>query len=74
MPTFFLGLLARPRRQARSRTNHSCAHHQMLCQALRARDGDTAARAISEDIRVASELITAHGALDTDNTRRRIIT
>ncbi|MFZ7091248.1 GntR family transcriptional regulator [Primorskyibacter sp. 2E233] len=56
-----------------ARSHHSRAHHRQLCEALRARDGDTAARAIAEDIRVASELIRAHGALDTDDNPRRII-
>lgn len=58
----------------RSRSHHSRAHHRALCQALRDRDGDTAARAIAEDIRVASELIRAHGGVETDENRRRIIT
>lgn len=58
----------------RSRGHHSRAHHRMLCDALRNRDGETAAHAMAEDIRVASELIRAHGALDTDDNRRRIIT
>jgi DNA-binding GntR family transcriptional regulator len=57
----------------RSRGHHSRAHHRTLCQALRERDGNTAARAISEDIRVASELIRAHGALESNDQRRRII-
>lgn len=57
----------------RSRSHHSRAHHRILCEALRNRDGDTAAHAIAEDIRVASELIRGHGALDTDGNRRRII-
>lgn len=58
----------------RSRGHHSRAHHRLLCNALRDRDGDTAANAISEDIRVASELIRAHGGVETDDNRRRIIT
>lgn len=56
-----------------SRSHHSRAHHQMLCEALRDGDGDRAARAMADDIRMASELIRAHGALDTDDNRRRII-
>lgn len=57
----------------RSRGHHSREHHRMLCEALTARDGEAAAHAISEDIRTASELIRAHGAMDTDDNRRRII-
>ncbi|HBM59223.1 GntR family transcriptional regulator [Salipiger marinus] len=58
---------------SRSRTHHSRAHHRQLCEALSARDGAAAAQAIAEDIRVASDLIRAHGAMDTDNSRRRIM-
>ncbi|SMX47005.1 HTH-type transcriptional regulator McbR [Maliponia aquimaris] len=58
----------------RSRSHHSRTHHRILCEALRNRDGDTAAQAMADDIRVASELIRAHGALDKDNNRRSIIT
>lgn len=57
----------------RSRSHHSREHHRMLCDALKDRNGETAAYAISEDIRVASELIRAHGAMENDNNRRRII-
>lgn len=57
----------------RSRSHHSREHHRMLCDALKDRNGETAAHAISEDIRVASELIRAHGAMENDNNRRRII-
>ncbi|MSU89103.1 GntR family transcriptional regulator [Rhodobacteraceae bacterium 2CG4] len=57
----------------RSRGHHSRAHHRMLCDALTARDGDAAAHAVAEDIRTASELIRAHGGMDTDDNIRRII-
>lgn len=45
----------------------------MLCDALRARDGEAAAHAIAEDIRMASELIRAQGALDNVDNQRRIM-
>lgn len=57
----------------RARSHHSRAHHKLLCDALRDHDGETAAHAIAEDIRVASELIRTHCALDTDDSQRRII-
>ncbi|WP_212525694.1 GntR family transcriptional regulator [Actibacterium sp. MT2.3-13A] len=57
----------------RSRSHHSREHHRMLCEALRARDGAAAAHAISEDIRLASNLIRAQAGLDTEHSRRRII-
>lgn len=58
---------------SRSRSHHSREHHRKLCEALRARNGDAAAHAISEDIRVASEMIRAHGAMDNNDNWRRII-
>ncbi|ANB33322.1 GntR family transcriptional regulator [Rhodovulum sulfidophilum] len=58
---------------AHSRGHHSRRHHRMLCEALLARDGDTAAQAISEDIRFASEFIRAHAGMDQQDSRRRII-
>jgi DNA-binding GntR family transcriptional regulator len=58
---------------ARSRSHHSREHHRKLCDALRINDGDAAALAISEDIRVASDLIRAQGAMDTTETKRRIM-
>lgn len=58
---------------SRSRGHHSREHHRILCDALQSRDGETAAHAISEDIRMASELIRAQGAMGTDENRRRII-
>ncbi|MCT8974217.1 GntR family transcriptional regulator [Microbaculum marinisediminis] len=58
----------------RSRGHHSRSHHRMLCDALTARDGAAAAHAVSEDIRVASELIRAQAGMDTEDSRRRIIT
>jgi len=58
---------------AQSRGHHSRAHHRMLCEALQARDGDAAAQALSEDIRIASELIRAQAGMDCEETRRRII-
>ncbi|WP_436644398.1 GntR family transcriptional regulator [Microbaculum sp. FT89] len=58
----------------RSRGHHSRSHHRMLCEALTARDGAAAAHAVSEDIRVASELIRAQAGMDTEDSRRRIIT
>lgn len=57
----------------RSRGHHSRSHHRMLCEALKARDGAAAAHAVSEDIRVASELIRAQAGMDTEDSRRRII-
>lgn len=57
----------------RSRGHHSREHHRLLCNALRARDGDAAARAVAEDIRTASELIRTHAGMDTDDNWRRII-
>ncbi|MCA0939535.1 GntR family transcriptional regulator [Salipiger pacificus] len=57
----------------RSRTHHSRAHHRQLCEALRARDGDAAAQAVTEDIRVAAELIRAYGAEEMEDSRRRIL-
>ncbi len=73
---FDIGVAAgvpREEEMSRSRNHHSREHHRQLCDALNARDGETAAHAISEDIRVASELIRAHGAMDMDDKRRRII-
>ncbi|MCE8458904.1 FCD domain-containing protein, partial [Rhodovulum sulfidophilum] len=58
---------------AHSRGHHSRRHHRMLCEALLARDGETAAQAISEDIRFASEFIRAHAGMDQQDSRRRII-
>jgi DNA-binding GntR family transcriptional regulator len=55
-----------------SRSHHSREHHRKLCVALEKRDGDAAANAISEDIRVASELIRAQGAMDKNQNRKRI--
>lgn len=57
----------------RSRNHHSRSHHRLLCEALKTRDGDAAAQAISEDIRVASELIRAQAGMDDKNMARRII-
>lgn len=56
-----------------SRSHHSREHHRKLCEALQTGDGDAAAHAISEDIRVASELIQAQRAMDKNDNRRRII-
>jgi DNA-binding GntR family transcriptional regulator len=58
---------------SRSRSHHSRSHHRMLCEALEARDGGAAAHAISEDIRVASDLIRTHSTMDNDDNWRRII-
>ena len=63
----------REEEMSRSRGHHSRAHHRMLCEALQARDGDAAAQALSEDIRIASELIRAQAGMDCEETRRRII-
>jgi DNA-binding GntR family transcriptional regulator len=65
--------LPREQEMSRSRGCHARDQHRVLCDALRDRDGDKAEYAISEDIRVASELIRAHGELDVDDNRRRII-
>ncbi len=73
---FDIGVAASVRDEAeisRSRSHHSRAHHRMLCEALEARDGNAAAHAISEDIRVASDLIRAHGAMENDDNCRRIM-
>lgn len=63
----------REEEMSRSRSHHSREHHRKLCDALCTGDGDAAAHAISEDIRVASDLIRAQGAMDTNDTWRRII-
>ncbi|WP_226622958.1 GntR family transcriptional regulator [Alloyangia pacifica] len=57
----------------RSRTHHSRAHHRQLCEALRLRDGAAAAQAVTEDIRVAAELIRAYAAEEMEDSRRRIL-
>lgn len=56
-----------------ARSHHSRTHHRLLCDALRERDGDKAAHAITEDIRVASELIRARGALEIEDNQKRIM-
>lgn len=58
---------------AQSRGHHSRRHHQMLCEALLARDGAAAAHAVAEDIRAAAELIQAQAGMDRKDSRRRII-
>lgn len=57
----------------RSRSHHSREHHRKLCEAMRSGDGNAAALAISEDIRVAADLIRAHCAMDENDKLRRII-
>lgn len=72
---FDIGVRADPAGEdemTRARGHHSRQHHRMLCDALAARDGAAAAHAISEDIRTASELIRAQGAMATDEEHRRI--
>ncbi|MCR8723162.1 GntR family transcriptional regulator [Frigidibacter sp. ROC022] len=54
------------------RSHHSRDHHRRLCEALRVRDGEAAALAVAEDIRVASELIRARGRMQDDNDQREI--
>ncbi|MBE9639920.1 GntR family transcriptional regulator [Salipiger mangrovisoli] len=58
---------------SRSRGHHSRAHHRQLCAALRAHDPEAAARAVTEDIRVAADLILAYGAEQMEDSRRRIL-
>ncbi|NDW01197.1 GntR family transcriptional regulator [Salipiger sp. PrR002] len=57
----------------RSRTHHSRSHHRQLCEALEARDAEAAALAVTEDIRVASELIRARAEEELEDSRRRLL-